>query len=47
MTALDTAGMARARAPRPELLLRMQGIALVGVFLRVTPSLQAAINQLP
>ena len=29
--------MARARAPRPDLVLRMQGVALVGVFLRVTP----------
>jgi len=35
--ALDTAGLARARAPRPELVVRMQGVALVGVFLRVTP----------
>jgi pyruvate-ferredoxin/flavodoxin oxidoreductase len=37
LTALDTAGLARARAPRPELVLRMQGVALVGVFLRLTP----------
>jgi pyruvate-ferredoxin/flavodoxin oxidoreductase len=37
VTALDTAGLARARAPRPDLVLRMQGIALVGVFLRITP----------
>ncbi len=29
--------MARRRAPRPELILRMQGVALVGVFLRVSP----------
>jgi pyruvate-ferredoxin/flavodoxin oxidoreductase len=35
--ALDTAGLARARSPRPDLVLRMQGIALVGVFLRVAP----------
>ena len=35
--ALDTAAMARRRAPRPELVLRMQGVALVGVFLRVSP----------
>jgi pyruvate-ferredoxin/flavodoxin oxidoreductase len=35
--ALDTAEMARRRAPRPELILRMQGVALVGVFLRVSP----------
>jgi pyruvate-ferredoxin/flavodoxin oxidoreductase len=37
LVALDTAAMARRRAPRPELMLRMQGIALVGVFLRVSP----------
>ncbi len=37
VTALDTAALARARAPRPDLVLRMQGVALVGVFLRVTP----------
>ena len=34
--ALDTAALAAAHAPRPELLLRMQGVALVGVFLRAT-----------
>lgn len=37
VTALDTAGLARAHAPRPDLVIRMQGIGLVGVFLRVTP----------
>lgn len=37
VTALDTAALARARSPRPDLVLRMQGVALVGVFLRVTP----------
>lgn len=37
VTALDTAGLARARSPRPDLVLRMQGIALVGVFLRIAP----------
>jgi pyruvate-ferredoxin/flavodoxin oxidoreductase len=37
LIALDTAAMARERAPRPDLVLRMQGIALVGVFLRVSP----------
>ena len=37
VTALDTARLARARSPQPDLVLRMQGIALVGVFLRVTP----------
>jgi pyruvate-ferredoxin/flavodoxin oxidoreductase len=36
VTALDTAALARAHAPKPDLVLRMQGIALVGVFLRVT-----------
>jgi pyruvate-ferredoxin/flavodoxin oxidoreductase len=38
--ALDTATLARRHAPRPELEVRMQGIALVGVFLRVTPFAQ-------
>jgi pyruvate-ferredoxin/flavodoxin oxidoreductase len=37
LAALDTASLARRHAPRPDLLLRMQGIALVGVFLRLTP----------
>jgi pyruvate-ferredoxin/flavodoxin oxidoreductase len=37
VTALDTAGLARAHAPRPDLEVRMQGVALVGVFLRVSP----------
>ena len=37
VTALDTASLARAHAPRPDLLVRMQGVALVGVFLRVAP----------
>jgi pyruvate-ferredoxin/flavodoxin oxidoreductase len=35
--ALDTAALARRFAPRPDLEVRMQGVALVGVFLRVTP----------
>jgi pyruvate-ferredoxin/flavodoxin oxidoreductase len=42
LIALDTAAMALRRAPRPELVLRMQGIALVGVFLRVSPFAAAA-----
>ena len=42
LIALDTAEMARRRAPRPELVLRMQGVALVGVFLRVSPFAEAA-----
>jgi pyruvate-ferredoxin/flavodoxin oxidoreductase len=37
VTALDTAALARAHAPRPDLEVRMQGVALVGVFLRVAP----------
>ncbi|MBA4179442.1 MAG: pyruvate ferredoxin oxidoreductase [Anaerolinea sp.] len=35
--ALDTAAIARDMAPRPDLVQRMQGIALLGVFLRITP----------
>jgi pyruvate-ferredoxin/flavodoxin oxidoreductase len=37
VTALDTAGLALRHAPRPDLQVRMQGVALVGVFLRVSP----------
>ena len=37
VTALDTAGLGRRHAPRPDLEVRMQGVALVGVFLRVAP----------
>ncbi len=37
LAALDTAALARRHAPRPDLLVRMQGVALVGVFLRVSP----------
>jgi pyruvate-ferredoxin/flavodoxin oxidoreductase len=37
VTALDTAALARRHAPRPEFEIRMQGVALVGVFLRVAP----------
>jgi pyruvate-ferredoxin/flavodoxin oxidoreductase len=37
LMALDTAALARKHAPRPDLLVRMQGIALVGVFMRVAP----------
>jgi pyruvate-ferredoxin/flavodoxin oxidoreductase len=37
LAALDTAKLARARSPRPDLEVRMQGVALVGVFLRLTP----------
>jgi len=42
VTALDTAGLARRHAPRPDLEIRMQGVALVGVFLRVAPFAAAA-----
>ncbi|MGH3073340.1 MAG: 2-oxoacid:acceptor oxidoreductase family protein [Gaiellales bacterium] len=42
LAALDTAALARRHAPRPDLLLRMQGIALVGVFLRLTPFAERA-----
>jgi len=37
VTALDTAELARRHSPRPDLQIRMQGVALVGVFLRVAP----------
>ena len=37
VAALDTASLARRHSPRPDLVIRMQGIALVGVFLRLTP----------
>jgi pyruvate-ferredoxin/flavodoxin oxidoreductase len=37
VTALDTASLARERSPRPDLILRLQGVALVGAFLRMTP----------
>ena len=36
VTALDTAALARSRSPRPDLILRLQGVALVGAFLRMT-----------
>jgi pyruvate-ferredoxin/flavodoxin oxidoreductase len=37
LTALDTAEIARRHAPRADLSVRMQGVALVGVFLRLSP----------
>jgi pyruvate-ferredoxin/flavodoxin oxidoreductase len=40
--ALDTLALAGAHAPRADLVLRMQGVALVGVFLRVAPFVAAA-----
>jgi pyruvate-ferredoxin/flavodoxin oxidoreductase len=42
VTALDTAGLGRRHAPRPDLEVRMQGVALVGVFLRVAPFAERA-----
>lgn len=42
VTALDTAGLARRHTPRADLQVRMQGVALVGVFLRVAPFAAAA-----
>jgi pyruvate-ferredoxin/flavodoxin oxidoreductase len=42
VTALDTAALALAHAPRPEFQVRMQGVALVGVFLRVAPFAERA-----
>ncbi|HLA17191.1 MAG TPA: 2-oxoacid:acceptor oxidoreductase family protein, partial [Candidatus Limnocylindrales bacterium] len=42
VTALDTAALARQHAPRPDLLVRMQGVALAGVFLRVSPFAERA-----
>jgi pyruvate-ferredoxin/flavodoxin oxidoreductase len=35
--ALDTAALARQHAPRADLAVRMQGVALAGVFLRLSP----------
>ena len=37
VVALDTASLAARHAPRDDLRIRMQGVALVGVFLRVSP----------
>jgi pyruvate-ferredoxin/flavodoxin oxidoreductase len=42
VAALDTASLAQRWAPRPDLVVRMQGIALVGVFLRLTPFAERA-----
>lgn len=42
VTALDTAGLARRHAPRSDLEIRMQGVALMGVFLRVSPFAERA-----
>jgi pyruvate-ferredoxin/flavodoxin oxidoreductase len=46
VTALDTAALALRHAPRPDLQVRMQGVALVGVFLRVAPfAAQAGLDR--
>ena len=42
LLALDAAALAKRYAPRPELEIRMQGVALVGVFLRVSPFAERA-----
>jgi pyruvate-ferredoxin/flavodoxin oxidoreductase len=42
VTALDTAGLAAGAAPTADLRIRMQGVALVGVFLRVAPFAERA-----
>jgi pyruvate-ferredoxin/flavodoxin oxidoreductase len=42
LTALDTAALARRWATRPDLVTRMQGIALAGVFLRLAPFAERA-----
>ncbi len=42
VSALDTAELARQHAPRPDLVVRMQGVALVGVFLRTAPFAERA-----
>ncbi len=42
LLALDTAALAMKHAPRPDLEIRMQGVALVGVFLRVSPFAERA-----
>jgi pyruvate-ferredoxin/flavodoxin oxidoreductase len=42
LVALDTAALATRWSPRPELVTRMQGVALVGVFLRLTPFAERA-----
>ncbi len=42
LVALDTKALALKHAPRPDLEVRMQGIALVGVFLRMAPFAERA-----
>jgi pyruvate-ferredoxin/flavodoxin oxidoreductase len=42
LLALDSAGLAMKYAPRQDLEIRMQGVALVGVFLKVSPFAERA-----
>jgi pyruvate-ferredoxin/flavodoxin oxidoreductase len=42
VVSLDSAALALRHAPRPDLAVRMQGIALAGVFLRVSPFAERA-----
>ena len=42
LLALDSASLAKKYAPRPELEIRMNGVALVGVFLKVSPFAERA-----
>jgi pyruvate-ferredoxin/flavodoxin oxidoreductase len=42
LATLDTVALSRKWAPRPDLVMRMQGIALVGAFLRLTDFASAA-----
>ena len=42
LLALDSGELARKYAPRQDLEIRMQGVALVGVFLRVSPFAERA-----
>jgi pyruvate-ferredoxin/flavodoxin oxidoreductase len=42
LLALDTASLAKKHAPRPDLEIRMQGVALVGVFLKISPFAERA-----
>lgn len=42
VAALDTVALAAAHAPRPDLVVRMRGVALVGVFLRTSPFAERA-----
>ena len=42
LLALDTAALAKKYAPRQDLEIRMQGVALVGVFLKVSPFAERA-----